>query len=110
MTHLVPLPTDASPLSSLTNFNNDAKRAQTFAQAQHASATRRAYLSDIRIFNAWCQHRHLTALPARPQTVRCSIIAVHAWRSFCIAICRSAPWLLVRPVSSIVRSPKLGNS
>ena len=50
-------------------LHQEMKRAQVFAQAQHAASTQRAYLSDVSIFNGWCYTRDLDALPATPQTV-----------------------------------------
>jgi site-specific recombinase XerD len=43
--------------------------AQAFLRERHAPATRRAYVSDARIFAAWCAARGLEALPAAPETV-----------------------------------------
>src|SRR5215213_3613626 len=44
-------------------------RAADYARAEKAAATRRAYQSDFAIFTAWCGARHLTALPANPESV-----------------------------------------
>lgn len=41
----------------------------------HADATRRAYRSDWRIFNAWCSARGLEPLPATPETVARFLLA-----------------------------------
>ena len=46
-----------------------AADAEVFATASRASSTWRAYESDWRIFNAWCQAMDLSALPAAPATV-----------------------------------------
>src|SRR5262245_55449545 len=43
--------------------------ARRFADAQHATATRRAYSSDWMTFCIWCAERDLTALPAAPATI-----------------------------------------
>lgn len=50
-------------------FKAETEQAKAFAKEQHAKATRRAYASDIRVFESWCQDRNLRALPALPQTV-----------------------------------------
>ncbi len=47
----------------------DIEAAADFARAEKAEATRRAYESDFRIFNAWCRERGLNALPASPAAV-----------------------------------------
>jgi len=43
--------------------------AATYARAEKASATRRAYNSDFQIFSAWCAERAASALPATPAAV-----------------------------------------
>ena len=47
----------------------DAERAQGYANAEKAAATRRAYGTDFSIFRAWCEERQLDAIPASPATV-----------------------------------------
>src|SRR5205809_7376985 len=47
----------------------DLTRAAEWAREEKAEATRRAYRSDFRIFEAWCRHRGVSALPAIPETV-----------------------------------------
>jgi site-specific recombinase XerD len=47
----------------------DAERAQGYASAEKAGATRRAYGTDFSIFRAWCEERQLGAIPASPATV-----------------------------------------
>ena len=46
-----------------------AADADVFATASRAASTWRAYESDWRIFNRWCQAMNLAALPAAPATV-----------------------------------------
>jgi integrase len=51
-------------------------RSRAYAEAATASATRRAYASDWRQFEAWCTGAGLPALPAAPQTVALYIAAL----------------------------------
>ena len=39
------------------------------ARAEKAEATRRAYRSDFELFRAWCAERHVSVLPASPESV-----------------------------------------
>ena len=50
-------------------IRREAEAAIDFALAALAPATRRAYRSDFRRFEAWCARRGLVALPADPETV-----------------------------------------
>lgn len=45
------------------------QRAESFVRAAKAPATLKAYRSDWRDFEAWCQGHQLQALPAQPETV-----------------------------------------
>ncbi len=47
----------------------ELESAATYAQAEKAMATRRAYKSDFQIFTVWCGERAANALPATPATV-----------------------------------------
>jgi site-specific recombinase XerD len=47
----------------------DLSRAAEWAREEKAAATRRAYRSDFRIFEAWCRGRGVSALPASPEAV-----------------------------------------
>ena len=47
----------------------EAEAARSYLRERHAPATRRAYVSDARIFAAWCQARGYEALPALPEVV-----------------------------------------
>ncbi len=57
---LAKTPTDLERLTS---------SASSYAAHAKASATRRAYRSDLRAFVAWCAPRGLSSLPATPETV-----------------------------------------
>jgi site-specific recombinase XerD len=50
--------------------------ANDYAADVHAKATRRAYLSDFRAFEAWCGRRGLSALPATAGTVAVYLAAL----------------------------------
>jgi integrase len=47
----------------------DLTRAAELAREEKAAATRRAYRSDFRIFEAWCRSHGVNALPAPPESV-----------------------------------------
>ena len=47
----------------------ETEQAKAFAKHQHAPSTRKAYESDIRLFQSWCQERNVSSLPANPQTI-----------------------------------------
>lgn len=47
----------------------DAEAAKGLIRARHATATRRAYGSDVLAFKAWTDRHGLAALPASPETV-----------------------------------------
>lgn len=48
---------------------DDLARAASYAQAEKASSTRKAYWSDFEIFGLWCQERAFPLLPTTPETV-----------------------------------------
>ena len=50
-------------------LQREAEQAKSFAKEQHAPSTRRAYQTDINLFEAWCLQRNLDYCPALPQTV-----------------------------------------
>ncbi len=58
----------------------DLHRAEEYARAEKAEATRRAYRTDFGIFEAWCAGRGAAALPASPETVA-AFLAAEASRS-----------------------------
>jgi site-specific recombinase XerD len=43
--------------------------AVTYAKAEKADATRRAYGTDFRLFREWCEAKGVSALPAAPETM-----------------------------------------
>ena len=61
------IPYESSSVSAL--LIPATERARDYIHAAKASATIRAYRSDFRHFEAWCQAHGLGALPAAPQTV-----------------------------------------
>jgi hypothetical protein len=66
MNALVPMPSGSSLPVELAP---DLTRAAEWAREEKAAATRRAYRSDFRIFEAWCRGRGVSALPASPEAV-----------------------------------------
>ena len=66
---LVPLPTTAEAASLPALLQDLAEKAQDYAAKSMADNTRRAYDSDWRAFEAWCQARGLRAMPAAAGTV-----------------------------------------
>jgi site-specific recombinase XerD len=66
MNALVPIPSGSALPAALAP---DLIRAADFAREEKAAATRRAYRSDFRIFEAWCRSRGVSALPAAAETV-----------------------------------------
>ena len=59
----------SSPALPPALFRHAAERAREYIHAAKAPATIRAYRSDFRHFETWCQVLGLCALPAAPQTV-----------------------------------------
>jgi site-specific recombinase XerD len=53
--------------------------AASYARAEKAAATRRAYRSDFNLFRTWCETKRVSALPAQPETVS-AFLAVEANR------------------------------
>src|SRR5712672_444916 len=53
----------------------DLEDAATFASAEKAPATRRAYRSDFFLFQAWCEAKRVTALPSTPETLAAFLAA-----------------------------------
>ncbi len=45
----------------------EAEAARTFASAEKAAATRRAYRADWTIFSGWCAARGADPMPAAPE-------------------------------------------
>jgi len=63
---IVPISSGAALPTALTA---DISRAAELAREEKALATRRAYRSDFRVFEAWCQGRGVSALPAAAEVV-----------------------------------------
>ena len=53
----------------LPALDADLEQAVSYARAEKASATRRAYHSDFTLFESWCAEKGVAALPAEPETV-----------------------------------------
>jgi hypothetical protein len=69
---LIPLcqpQTGDGPTVGVPTLAPAADRAQAYARAAKAPATRRGYASDWRQFSAWCERAGLSSLPAEPRTV-----------------------------------------
>ncbi len=71
--NLIPLPTTAEASTGAANLpallQDLAEKAQDYAAKSMADNTRRAYDSDWRAFEAWCQARGFRAMPAAAGTV-----------------------------------------
>jgi site-specific recombinase XerD len=66
MNAIVPIPSGEA-LSAV--LRPDLTRAVELGREEKAQATRRAYASDFRIFQAWCRDRGVGALPATAETI-----------------------------------------
>ena len=62
-------PSPPAPVAKRESLEELVALANEYAADVRASATRRAYLSDFRSFEAWCAGRGLASLPATPATV-----------------------------------------
>jgi site-specific recombinase XerD len=76
-------PAALSPIGGIDGFGGApleslARNAREFIRAAKAENSRRAYLSDWRLFEAWCRERRLPSLPATPETVTLYITALAA--------------------------------
>jgi site-specific recombinase XerD len=71
--------------------------AAAYAKAERAPGTRRAYQTDLAIFQAWCADRSASALPAEPATVA----AFLGWE----ASRRTRPNTIDRRVAGAARRP-----
>jgi site-specific recombinase XerD len=83
----------APPTLPSVAIQEAAADAEVFATASRAASTWRAYESDWRIFNRWCQAMDLAPLPAAPATVA-MFLAAEAKRG-------TAPSTLNRRLSAI---------
>jgi site-specific recombinase XerD len=59
----------ALALTSPVDLASLVERAKEYAADARASSTRRAYLADFRVFEAWCAAQGLTSMPAPPSVV-----------------------------------------
>jgi len=64
-----PSPDLTTLLASVPAVDPVAARARAYVQAAKAPSTQRAYRSDWRDFERWCQGRNLNTLPTAPETV-----------------------------------------
>jgi site-specific recombinase XerD len=55
-----PVPADLAP---------EFAAAISYAKAEKAEATRRAYRTDFRLFQDWCFAKTISAMPASPETI-----------------------------------------
>ena len=67
---VAPAPSDSTAIAPAVN------RAEAYARAAKAPATRKAYASDWAHFQAWCDEMGLSSLPVGPQTVAVYIAAL----------------------------------
>src|ERR1035437_5065259 len=56
-------------------FEREVDRAATYARAEKAEATRKAYRTDFALFQRWATHRSVSALPATPESVAAFLAA-----------------------------------
>jgi site-specific recombinase XerD len=63
------------PLEKVQLAIPEAEAAAKYALAEKASATRRAYRSDFKIFRTWCRNRGIDVLPATPEAVAAFLAA-----------------------------------
>jgi len=83
----------------LPALDADLEQAVSYARAEKALATRRAYHSDFTLFESWCAEKGVTALPAEPETVA-AFLAFEANRGI-------RPSTLTRRAASIRYAHKL---
>ena len=65
----------ASSESMPATLERDVDRAATYARAEKAEATRKAYRTDFALFQQWATHRGVSALPATPEVVAAFLAA-----------------------------------
>jgi hypothetical protein len=53
-------------IASTRRLGADLENAVTYARAEKAPATRRAYATDFGLFQAWCDVKGVPALPPDP--------------------------------------------
>jgi site-specific recombinase XerD len=97
----------ASTLPTLPVQEVDA--AKGYIAGQLAEATRRAYVSDARIFLAWCEARNVNALPAAPEAVATFLAAEAAGGVKYATIARRAAAINFLHASAGLESPTRAN-
>jgi site-specific recombinase XerD len=65
----IPTPAVAAERELPERLEDDLARAASYARAEKAPATQRAYWSDFRVFGLWCQEREFALLPTTPEAV-----------------------------------------
>jgi integrase len=65
MHDLIPFPLTAQP----TGLDDLIRKANDLMHSAKADSTRKAYRTDWRVFESWCQAHNLPSLPSTPQTV-----------------------------------------
>ena len=63
------LPAEIGPSPAAVVPTAEIAAAVTFARAEKAEATRRAYRTDFEIFRTWCNERRVAELPSNAETV-----------------------------------------
>ena len=73
---MAPLPAIREPFSSLPGMlGPDLEAAISYAKAEKAPATRRAYKTDHGLFVAWCEAKGVSPLPVAAETVAAFLAA-----------------------------------
>jgi site-specific recombinase XerD len=85
--------------AALPALDADLEQAVSYARAEKASATRRAYHSDFTPFESWCAEKGVAAMPAEPETVA-AFLAFEANRGI-------RPSTITRRAASICYAHKL---
>jgi CheY-like chemotaxis protein len=70
----------ADQAGALARLADVAEQARDYVAAAKAPNTLRAYRADWRDFAGWCEHHHLPALPAAPETVALYLTALAGQR------------------------------
>lgn len=65
----IPTPAVAAEPELPERLEDDLARAASYARAEKAPATQKAYWSDFEIFGLWCQEREFPLIPTTPEAV-----------------------------------------
>jgi site-specific recombinase XerD len=95
------LPAEIGPSPAAVVPTAEIAAAVTYARAEKADATRRAYRADFEIFRTWCNERKVSDLPATAQAVA-AFIAFEASRAI-------KPSTIARRVAAIRYAHKLAS-